>query len=79
MFRAVFILSLCISVVFSFGGVQKVVGNDEEVQHAVKFAMNKLNAMSNNYYRYMAIETVDATKQVDHNFFSFIVQILYLT
>ena len=64
MFRAVFIFSLCISVVFSLGGVQKVIGNDREVQNAIKFAMNKLNAMSNNYYRYMAFETVDATKQV---------------
>ena len=64
MFRTVFIVSLCVSAVFSFGGVQKVTGDDEEVQKALGFAMNRLNKMSNNYYRYMAIETLDATKQV---------------
>ena len=71
MFRAVFIVSLCISVVFSLGGEQKIVGDDEEVQNAIKFAMSELNAMSNNYYRYMAFETLDATKQVGKYIFCF--------
>ena len=64
MFRAVLVVSLCISVVFSYGGVRETTGDDKELQKAVGFAMNKLNAMSNNYYRYMAFETIDATKQV---------------
>ncbi len=64
MFRAVLIVSLCVSTVFSLGGVHKIAGDDKEVQSALKFAMKKLNAMSNNYYRYMAIEILDATKQV---------------
>ena len=68
MLRTVFIVFLCVSVVFSFGGVQKATGDDKEVQKALGFAMTRLNAMSNNYYRYMAIEVLDATKQVWGNF-----------
>ncbi|XP_028391106.1 cathepsin L-like [Dendronephthya gigantea] len=62
--RAALILSLCIAAVFSLGGVHKVASDDKEIKGAISFAMKKLNMMSNNYYRYMSIETIDATKQV---------------
>lgn len=64
-FGAVFCLVLCIPAVLSTGEVKKVTSDDPEIKKALGFAMDKLNKMSNNMYRYMAIETLDATKQVD--------------
>lgn len=60
----VFWLFLCIPSVFSTGEVKEAMPDDPEIKKALNFAMDQLNKMSNNMYRYMAFETLDATKQV---------------
>lgn len=64
-FGAVFCLILCIPAVLSTGEVKQVTSDDTGVKKALGFAMDELNKMSNNMFRYMAIETLDATKQVE--------------
>ena len=64
-FGAVFCLILCIPAVLSTGEVKQVTSDDTGVKKALGFAMDELNKMSNNMFRYMALETLDATKQVE--------------
>ena len=46
------------------GGIEDVDKNDPDVLDSLDFAINSLNRMSNNMYRYMSAEVTDATKQV---------------
>lgn len=62
--RVLLVVSLCVSFVFSLGGVQEASIDGKDIKDVVNFAMKKLNAKTNNYYLYMALETTDATKQV---------------
>lgn len=64
-FGAVFCLILCIPAVLSTGEVKQVTSDNPGIKKALGFAMDELNKMSNNMFRYMAIETLDATKQVE--------------
>ncbi|XP_046850529.1 cathepsin L-like [Xenia sp. Carnegie-2017] len=57
---------LLLSVTFSYQNVDhhESNGDEKEIQRVIRFGMGKLNAMSNNYYRLMAYETLDTSKQV---------------
>lgn len=57
---------LLLSVTFSYQNVDhhESNGDEKEIQRVIIFGMGKLNAMSNNYYRLMAYETLDTSKQV---------------
>ena len=64
-FGTVFCLILCIPAALSTGEVKQVTSDNPGIKKALGFAMDELNKMSNNMFRYMALETLDATKQVE--------------
>lgn len=58
------VVSFAIATSVILGGVEEVDKNDPELLKAVSYAMDMYNQRSNNLYREMATEIVDATKQV---------------
>ncbi|XP_046850530.1 uncharacterized protein LOC124444010 [Xenia sp. Carnegie-2017] len=60
------ILSLCVTFTYEHGGPHEAKKHDDdaEIQTVISFAMRKLNDISNNYYRYMALTTLVTAKQV---------------